>query len=162
LIVVSDTSPILNLARIGRLDLLASLYTEVLVPAAVRRELSDFRRDRPAAVEVPPARWLIVAPLRVPERMAELRQGLDPGEAEAIALALERQADLLLLDERRARRIASALGLRISGLLGVLAEAKRAGLIERAEPVLDDLIQRARFWIAPDLYARVLRELGER
>ena len=76
-------------------------------------------------------------------------------------LAIERRADLLLMDERRGRRIAMAAGLTVTGLLGVVARAKRAGLIDLGKPVLDDLIQIARFWIGPDLYAEVLAELGE-
>jgi predicted nucleic acid-binding protein len=95
------------------------------------------------------------------DRVQELRDKLDAGEAEAIVLAVERQAELLLVDERRGRRTAEALGLRTTGLLGVLAEAKRAGLIELAKPVLDELIQNARFWIGPDLYREVLAKLDE-
>jgi predicted nucleic acid-binding protein len=94
-------------------------------------------------------------------RVRKLREDLDPGEAEAIVLAIERQADLLLVDERRARRTATAAGLTVSGLLGVVAKAKQAGLIDLARPVLDELIQTARFWIGPDLYKEVLVELGE-
>ena len=77
-------------------------------------------------------------------------------------LAIERRADLLLVDERRGRRVATAAGLTVTGLLGVVARAKQAGLIELAKPVLDELIQIARFWIGPELYADVLAELGER
>jgi predicted nucleic acid-binding protein len=91
----------------------------------------------------------------------ELRKDLDRGEAEAIVLAIERRADLLLVDERRGRRAASAAALKVIGLFGVVARAKQAGLIDLAKPVLDELIQIARFWIGPDLYAEVLAELGE-
>jgi uncharacterized protein len=78
-----------------------------------------------------------------------------------IAAAKDRQADLLLVDERRRRRTATAAGLTVTGLLGVVARAKRAGLIDLTKPVLDEPIQVARFWIGPDLYAEVLAELDE-
>jgi len=161
LIVVSDTSPVLNLARIGRLDLLPSLYRQVLIPSAVYEELIRSKSDLPPAVEIASQPWLMVATATDQERVQELRGYLDPGEAEAIVLAIELRADLLLVDERRGRRVASAAGLAITGLLGVIATAKRAGLIDLAKPLLDELIQSARFWIGPDLYAGVLSELGE-
>jgi predicted nucleic acid-binding protein len=103
----------------------------------------------------------MVATANDQKRVQELRKDLDRSEAEAIVLAIERQADLPLVDERRGRRTASAAGLRVTGLLGVVAAAKRDGLIDLAKPVLDELIQNARFWIGPDLYAEVLAELGE-
>ena len=67
----------------------------------------------------------------------------------------------MLVDERRGRRIAASLRVPTTGLLGVLAEAKRAGLIEQVKPLVDQLIQDARFWIGLDLYAHLLSELGE-
>lgn len=161
MIVVSDTSPILNLARIGRLGLLPSLYHRVLIPTAVYEELTAAKNDLPSAVDLGWEPWLIVATANDRKRVQELREDLDPGEAEAIVLAIERGADLLLVDERRGRRTAIAAGLRVTGLLGVVAGAKRAGLIDLGKPVLDELIQIARFWIGPDLYAEVLAELGE-
>ena len=93
--------------------------------------------------------------------MYRLRAQLDPGEAEAIVLAQEMNADLLMMDERRGRHIAADSGVRITGLLGVVAQARRANLIEQAKPGLDGLIREARFWIGPVLYTRVLSELGE-
>ena len=104
---------------------------------------------------------MIVVSANDQQRVQDLRENLDPGEAEAIILAIERRADLLLVDERRARRTANAAGIAVTGLLGVVAGAKRAGLIDLAKPVLDELIQTARFWIGPDLYAEILAKLGE-
>ena len=160
MIVVSDTSPILNLARIGRLELLASLYKQVLIPPAVFGELA-VSRDALPVMDLASVSWIVLETPRNQDRVQELREVLDAGEAEAIVLAVERQAELLLVDERRGRRMAEALGLRITGLLGVLAHAKRAGLITSIKPVLDELIQNAKFWIGPDLYREVLAELGE-
>jgi len=86
---------------------------------------------------------------------------LDPGEAEAIALAKELKADLLLMDERRGRRVASRLGLRFVGLLGILVEAKHKGLIKAVKPILDSLITKAGFWLGNRLYTRILETVGE-
>lgn len=161
MIVVSDTSPVLNLARIGRLKLLPLLYHQVLIPSAVYEELTASKRDLLPAVDLAMEPWLVVATPNNQRRVQELRENLDPGEAEAIVLAIERGADLLLVDERRGRRTATAAGLTVIGLLGVVIRAKRSGLIDQAKPVLDELIQTARFWIGPELYAEVLAELGE-
>lgn len=160
MIVISDTSPVLNLSLIGRLDLLVSLYEQVLIPPAVYQEL--MRSDAgPPLIDRASCAWLVVEPVRDTSRVAQLRAELDLGEAEAIALALEKRADLVLVDERLGRRAARALGLRVTGLLGVLAEAKRAGLIERVKPVIEDLQERAGFWIGAELVSQVLSDLDE-
>ena len=161
MIVISDTLPVLNLARIGRLELLPLLYKQVLIPSAVFEELTASKPDLPPAIDFASESWLIVASANDRPRVQEFRKNLDPGEAEAIVLAIEHRADLLLVDERRACRTATAAGITVTGLLGVVARAKRAGLVDLAKPVIDELIQTARFWIGPDLYAEVLTELGE-
>jgi predicted nucleic acid-binding protein len=161
LIVVSDTSPILNLARIGRLELLPALYHQVIIPEAVYEELTVSKADLSPAIDLSSEPWLTIATPKDQARVQKLREDLDPGEAEAIVLAIERRADLLLVDERRARQIATAAGLTVTGLLGTVARAKLAGLIPLAQPVPDELIQTARFWIGPQLYQEVLKELGE-
>ena len=154
MIVVSDTSPILNLAVIGRLDLLRDLYSELVVPETVRRELSwnGIQLDRS---------WMRLAFARDQSAVAALLDQLDPGEAEAIVLAGECGAELLLVDEKRGRRIAMERGLEVTGLLGVLAEAKARGFIGECKPILEDLIQVAGFWIGDDLRQRYLRALNE-
>jgi predicted nucleic acid-binding protein len=127
LIVVSDTSPILNLARIGRLELLQLLYHQILIPDAVYRELTDSKRDLPPAIDLTSMSWLMVVAAANQNRVQDVLENLDPGEAEAIVLAIELRADLLLVDERRGRRNATAarskthrklLKARLGGLRG--------------------------------------------
>lgn len=86
---------------------------------------------------------------------------IDPGEAEAIALALEVSADLLLMDERVGREAAEHLGLRPMGVIGLLIEAKRRKRVEAVKPLLDALRDRAGFRISGQLYARILADTGE-
>ena len=159
MIVVSDTSSILNLARIGRLELLPELYQQVLIPSAVSAELATF--DVTPVFDCAYSSWLHVADPGDQDLVRRLRDELDFGEAEAIALAVERQAALLLMDEKHGREVAERLGISVTGLIGVLADAKEARLIESVRPVLDELITKARFWIGPNLYREVLAKLGE-
>lgn len=131
MIVISDTSAITNLAAIEYLQLLPQLYGKVMIPEAVYRELTEIELLVPGTVEAETALWINVRQVidrAVVERLqSEVR--LDPGESEAIALALELNADLLLIDERRGRAEANRLGVRITGLLGILVEAKQKNLI---------------------------------
>jgi predicted nucleic acid-binding protein len=155
MIIVADTSPILNLDVIGRLDLLHQLFGEIIIPPAVDSEL----RAEPYGF-VPPA-WLTVMAPTAGDRIVGFLGSLDRGEAEAIVLASEIQADFILIDERRGRAAATQHGLRSLGLLGVLLLAKRQGLIANIAPVLDSLLDRAGMWIAASLRERVLRDAGE-
>ena len=90
-----------------------------------------------------------------------IQQDLDAGEAEAIALAVETEAELLLMDERLGRESARHFGLRYVGLIGVLVEAKRKGLVRAVRPYLNELRDIAGFRIRDTLYIRVLRDEGE-
>ena len=94
MIAVSDTSPVLNLARIGRLEILASLYNQVLIPPAVFAELVASRGDLAPSIDLASISWIQIAAPQNQQRVRDLREDLDPGEAEAIVLAIERQADL--------------------------------------------------------------------
>ena len=160
MIVVSDTSPLIALAAVGRLDLLRKLYGEVLIPEAVHREATA-SPGAPGAAAIGAAEWLRVEAVRDRTLVAALSLDLDQGEAEAIALAIERGADLLLVDERRGRTTATRLGQRVVGVLGVLIEAKRSRDLQAVRPVLDVLASEVGFRMTEALYARVLKAADE-
>ena len=116
----------------------------------------------PGTVEAQTLDWIENRTVENYQGVEQLQVDLDIGEAEAIILALELDADLLLIDERRGRRVALELGVRkISGLLAVLQEAKRKGLILEIKPILDRLISENNFRISVSLYNTVLQFAGE-
>jgi len=160
-IIVSDTSPINNLAAISYLYLLHQLYGTVLIPEAVYGELTDPNFPVAGATEVQTFDWLQTRAVADRTLVEALNNELDIGEAEAIALAVEIQADQVLIDERRGRLIASRLNLRYTGILGVLVEAKSQGLIAEVKPLLDALISEAGFWVAEPLYNSILKVVNE-
>lgn len=162
MIVVSDTSPITNLAAVGLLELLNQLYNRVIIPQAVYDEMVALSYSVPGTLEVQTMPWFVVCSVSDRQKVSELQADLDLGEAEAIILALELDADLLLLDERRGRAVASTLKInKITGLLGVLLEAKKNQLIPEIKPVIDWLISENKFRISDRLYNTVLQAAGE-
>lgn len=161
MIVGSNTSPILNLGVIGQLNIIKQLYNKILIPHEVAAELSIIPPEQIGAIELQKLPWIKTRSVINRELVNSLVLELDAGEAEAIVLALEMKADLVLLDERRARKVASRFGLRFIGLLGMLVEAKQKGFIISLKPVLNDLIVKAGFRISGQLYTRVLQEVGE-
>jgi predicted nucleic acid-binding protein len=162
-IIISDTSAITNLAAIQHLQFLPQLYNRVIIPEAVYRELADIDPPVPGTLEVQSASWLEVRQVKASGVVERLQNDvrLDLGESEAIALAIELKADLLLIDERRGRAEANRLGLRITGLLGVLIEAKHQNLIISVKPLIDGLIATSEFRVSPTLYARILEMVDE-
>lgn len=161
MIIVSDTSSINNLAAINQLHLLQQLYQTVLIPEAVYQELTDPSFPVAGATEVQTFDWIQTLAVTNRSVVEMLNNELDIGEAEAIALALEVEADQVLIDERRGRLVAARLNLRYTGILGILVEAKSRGLIVEVKPLLDALISQAGFWVAAPLYNRVLRLVDE-
>ena len=159
--VVSNASPLINLARIGKLDLLHDLYGEVTIPEAAWREVVVEGAGQPGADEVKGTTWIKTHTVVNRQLVRALQQELDAGEAEAIVLASEMEAELLLMDERLGRETARHLGLRYTGVIGVLIEAKRKGLISAVKPHLDALRDAAGFRVSDVLYMRVLQDEGE-
>lgn len=158
--VISNTGPLIALATIGQLDLLLKLYGRVLIPQAVIHEVTVAGAGRVGAAELAAAEWLEGMPAEVsPEPL--LAKELGPGEAEVISAAYRLKAQLVLIDERRARRIAEqAYGLRVKGTAGILVAAKRKGLIPEVGPLLESLVERG-YYLSRRLIDRAIEEAGE-
>ncbi len=159
--IVSNSSPLIGLARLRRLDLLRALYGEILVPDAVWREVVLEGPEHPGGAEVETSTWIRRRSVANRPLVQALQRHLGAGEAEAIALALEARAELLLMDDRMGRRAARRLGIRTLGLAGVLLEAKAKGLVPAVKPFLDELRDLAGFRLGDEVYAQVLREAKE-
>ncbi|MEB3765648.1 MAG: DUF3368 domain-containing protein [Desulfurococcales archaeon] len=157
-LVISNSSVIIALARICRLDLLKRLFGKVLVPETVWKEITV--EGRLGSEKIMKAGFIHVEKVRNVRLVALLEEFVDTGEAEAIVLALERNAGLLLVDDRDARNLAKKLGLQVMGTLGVIALAKYKGLISKAKPIIDKLVESG-FWISRKLLEEFLRELSE-
>jgi len=155
--VVSNTSPILNLAIIDQLHLLREQMGEIHVPPAVVEELR-VEESLPGSAAVRQALndgWLQVKSATNVSLMRALIQELDAGEAAAIALAIEVGADLLLVDEREARRVAGNMNLRVTGVIGILLRAYTESRIASLDAVLTELQEKAGFFIDAELRRRV-------
>ena len=157
---VSNTSPLINLAIIGRLDLAWAQLGSVLVPPAVVEEFR-LEEDRPGSSSLRQA----IEEGRIVEKepsddplIRTLHQDLDLGESEAIALAVEKEAGLILLDEREGRRRARNVGLEVTGLLGILIRADREGNLSSLSDALDRLEDEAGFWTGSALREQILEK----
>lgn len=161
MIVVSDTSPLVYLAAVGQAELLVKLYGRVVVPVGVRDEIAAGVAKMPANRSLLGCDWLEVLPARDANRVAEFAAKVDEGEAEAIELALELKADLVLMDDQDGRAVAEQEGLRVVGLLGVLVEARHAGHLDSVRAVLSWLSTETNFRLTPELQASILKAAGE-
>ena len=156
--VVANAGPLIALARIGQLDLLPTLYGEVVVPPSVYYEITR-EADLPGAQAFMQATWLNVREVQDQTGVQRLRFWLDSGESEAIVLAQEMSLTLLM-DERRGRTIAEALGLNRTGTVGILLAARAEGQISAITPLLDALLT-AGVRLSPRLYEETRRLAGE-
>jgi predicted nucleic acid-binding protein len=161
MIIVSNTSPLSSLAKINRLILLQQIYNQLMIPEAVYDELMDIRAGNQVNTAIKNASWITVRKVTDLELVNKLKGNLDQGEAEAITLAVELKADLLLIDERLGRREAVRLNLPITGVLGILLIAKKRRLIESVREVIDDLMTQTTFRVGNQLYQDILQEVNE-
>lgn len=148
-IVIADASPIIALAAIGELDLLQQLYERVTITDLVRKEIH---------AELPD--WIEVSTNYDHNKFSILKIELDPGEASAIAMALEYIGSKIIIDEQKGRRVAQRLGLTVTGTVGIIIKAKEKGLIHSGKQVLDKL-EKHGFWLSEELRAQILIRMNE-
>lgn len=163
MLAVSNTSPISNLASIGHLDLLSKQFSAIWIPTAVAQELTA-HPDPVALKSIQAAMAGEQIRVAAPQRsylLKMLSQQLHGGEAEAITLATELKAGMVIIDEQEGRQLAAQAGLSVIGVLGVLLRAKRNGQIPAVKPELRLLRERAHFFVSPALEAKILNAAGE-
>ncbi len=156
--VISNNSPLVGLLGINLLSLLRNLYTEVWIPRKVETEF--LKKDPIVRREVlENAPWIKTVDLTDPQTAA-VHIGLDEGESEALALAAEHDARLILLDEKKGRQKAKDFGFTTIGTVGILQEAKEEGLIDAIKPLLIAL-QDNGMHLSDSLISNALRQAGE-
>ena len=148
-IIISDTSCLVLLDKIGRLELLKSCYSTIFITKEIQFEYGN---------ELP--KWVIIEQPKDSVVQKTLEQVLDKGEASALALALERQSTTIILDDLRARKVAKSLNLTITGTLGVLVKAKQDGVIDKVRPLIDELLK-TDFRVSENVIERILEVCGE-
>ena len=158
--VVSNTGPLIALAKANQLDLLKLLFGQIEIPLAVHRELFASKMSEAARLEEALSRFIQIAPLLViPPQVHTITAQLDVGEQQAIALAFERKA-LLLIDDHAGRAAARHLGLARAGVIGILILAKERGLIPKVMPLLQEIRGRG-YWLSDGLLEQAARLTGE-
>jgi hypothetical protein len=153
MIVISDTSAITALLQIGQIDLLEKLFHEILIPEAVRDELLKNHSSLPV--------YLRCERVKNRAEVNRLLAEIDLGEAEAIALAKERHADILLIDELKGRRVAEREGLRFVGLMGVLVQAKQKHFIKSVRDLTAELERVADFRVSHKIKSAAYQRADE-
>jgi predicted nucleic acid-binding protein len=158
-LIISNTTPIINFAQIDRLDVLEGLFGNVVIPPAVVEELRAKRDLFPKAGDAA-SHFKMVLPQ---DRLLSKGFGsvVHVGEAECLTLAMEHPGSLLILDDLQARALAKANGLRFTGTLGCLVEAKTRGLVDAVAPLIETLRDSARFWISTEVETRILKDAKE-
>lgn len=164
MIVVSDTTPLISLLKINRLDLLEKLFGKVLIPVAVFDELTVDKRFELEAKQIREKQFIIVRTIKNLESVSILKRatGLDQGESEAIVLTDELKADLLLMDEAKGRSVSTQIGLKVMGTIGILMAA-----YEEQELTSDEVrkcidgLQRAGRHIGQRHYQMLLNRLND-
>ena len=156
--VIVNSTPVIGLANIGRLDVLRQMYGTITIPQAVFDEIKSPSVQRQVNAN---RDWIRVEQISDTSQKQMYRAKLHAGEVEVMILAQEKKADLVILDDNAAKKTAKFLGLRVIGTLGILVLAKKRGYIKEVSPVLDAL-KRDGFFVSNDLCDLVLKQADEK
>ena len=156
--VIVNSTPVIGLANIGKLDVLRQMYGAITIPQAVFDEIKSPSVQRQVNAN---RDWIRVEQINDASQKQMYRAKLHAGEVEVMILAQEKKADLVILDDNAAKKTAKFLGLRVIGTLGILVLAKKRGYIKEVSPVLDAL-KRDGFFVSNDLCDLVLRQADEK
>lgn len=148
-VIISDSSSLIALTNIGELELLRELYGQLVITPEIQHEFG-----------IPPPAWINIERVNDENKLRLLNLVLDKGESSGIALALERNHSLLIIDEKKGRGIAKSLGIKIIGLLGIILKAKEVGVIDKVEPIIEKL-EKESFRMSQKLKSQLLKRAGE-
>ncbi len=157
---VANASPLIVLAQAGRFDLLRVAGERIIVPRAVEQEILRPGLSDAAVTAIRSSPWVAIVDAGSPPD-AVRGQILDSGEAGVLTWALAHPGTVAIMDDRRGRRAAAALGVPVIGLLGIILDAKRVGMIPAARPVVEHLLRTTDWYVSVDLVERVLMRVGE-
>lgn len=160
MIVVCDSTILIGLSKIGRLDLLREVFSKVFVPEEVFDEVGKKGEGRPGSKGIKEAHWIDIIPVEDKTQVDLLMISLDKGESEVLALAKQLGADLILLDEEKARKSAAIAGYEVMGLLGLFTLAKKLGLIDQVQPYIVEL-RTKKFRLSDRVVSEALKRAGE-
>lgn len=159
--IISNATPLIAFAGIGQFPLLRKVVGKLIIPSAVADEISSYTRNRKGIIDLQQEQdWIKVQSVQSDAQVQLLLPTLDRGEAEVIALALEQQARLVLIDELTGRKVAESLNLNIAGSVGILIRAKQMGEIPAVKPLLDEM-KRQGIYFSQRFIDAILREVKE-
>ncbi len=159
--IISNATPLIAFTRIGELKLLAKLVGGIVIPDAVAREISEYGPEKAGYIDISKESWIKVQSIKSEQQVLLLLPTLDRGEAEVIVLAMENEAELVLLDELTGRNVAESLGLSITGSVGLLIHAKQIGEIRLIRPLIEKMINHG-IRYSQRFVEHVLRNVGEK
>ena len=158
--VVSNSTVLIGLTKIGKLEILPKIFSKIYVPQEVFKELVEKGRKKPGAEKIKKARWIEARPVKDSTQVKLLLTSLEKGEAEVLCLAKELKAGLVLLDEEKARKSAVLAGFTVMGTVGCLLLAKDLGHIKEVRSSFKEL-QRRKFRISERIITEALKKAGE-